>query len=123
MAIRDVKLYFLQVQSQYQELLDEVDDLEKALADDILTEEQFEIAKKSIDIIKGNYERLAYIIMLLNRPKQKDKAVKYEKTYKEWFDYLKGNSKQAVYDENYDALVDFRKFAKEMKKEYKVEDK
>ena len=123
MAIRDVKLYFLQVQSQYQELLDEVDDLEKALADDILTEEQFETAKKSIDIIKGNYERLAYIIMLLNKPKRKDKAEKYEKTYKEWFDYLKGNSKQAVYDENYDALVDFRKFAKEMKKEYKVEDK
>lgn len=121
MAVRDVKLYFLQVQNQYQELLDRVDDLEEALKDDILTEEQFETAKKSIDIVKDNYERLAYIMMLLNKPKRSDKAIKYDKTYKEWYDYLSGASKEAIMKENYDALVDFREFAKEMKKEYKVD--
>ena len=60
-------------------------------------------------------------MMLLNKPKKSSKAEKYEKTYKEWYEYLKGNSKEAIYDENYDALVDFREFSKKMKKEYEVE--
>ena len=121
MAKRDLNLYYLQVQNQYFELQDQIKDLEIALKDNILTEEQFDEAMKSINVVKDNYERLSYVIMLLNKPKNPSKAAKYDKTYKQWYDYLKGNSKEAIFDENYDALVDFREFAKKMKKEYGVE--
>ena len=121
MAKRDLNLYYLQVQNQYFELQDQITDLEIALRDNILTEEQFDEAMKSIYVIKDNYERLSYVMMLLNKPKNSSKAAKYDKTYKQWYDYLKGNSKEAIFDENYDALVDFREFVKKMKKEYGVE--
>lgn len=120
MAKRDLNLYYLQVQNQYFELQDQIKDLEIALKDNILTEEQFEEAMKSINVVKDNYERLSYVMMLLNKPKKSNKEAKYEKTFKEWYDYLKGSSKEAIIDENYDALVDFRKFSKKMKKEYGV---
>ena len=40
----------------------------------------------------------------------------YEKE-KEWYDYLEGSSKEAILDENKDALADFKKYVREMKKE------
>ena len=112
MAKRDVVMYFLQVQNQYQELLGDVKDLEEALKSKHIEQEQFDLAKKDIDVVKDNYERLAYIMMLLNKPQRKKKQAGEEAVNKKWYDYLKGASKEAIIDENKDALADFKKIVK-----------
>lgn len=115
MAKKDVVLYFLQVQNQYMEMLDEVKDLEEALKTKHIEQEQFDAVQKDIEIIKNNYERLAYIMMLLNKPQRKRKQLKEEQENKYWYDYLKGASKEAIMNEDKDALEDFKKLVKEHK--------
>lgn len=115
MAKRDVVLYFLQVQNQYMEMLDNVKDLESALKNKHIEQEQFDNMQRDIALIKENYERLVYILMLLNKPNRKNKQSKEENINKQWYDYLKGASKEAILDENRDALVDFKKMVKEFK--------
>lgn len=115
MARRDVIMYFLEVQNQYMEMVENVKDLEDALKGNFIDQEQFDAAQTEIKVLKDNYERLAYILMLLNKPKRKSKQVKEEKQNKEWYDYLKGASKEAILDENKDALADLKKIIKEIK--------
>lgn len=115
MAKKDVVLYFLQVQSQYMEMLDNVKELESSLKTKHIEQEQFDNIQKDIATIKENYERLVYILMLLNKPNKKKKQIKEEKVNKQWYDYLKGASKEAILNEDKDALTDFKKLVKEFK--------
>ncbi len=115
MAKKDVVLYFLQVQNQYIELLNNVKDLKEALQGGYLDEEHFQQAQTEIDIVKNNYERLAYVMMLLNQPQRKSKKDRELKENLEWYNALQGSSKEAILDENRDALADFKKLIKEIK--------
>lgn len=117
MAKRDVTLYFLQVQSQYFEMVKLAKELNEELKKGLITQEQLESVQNEMDILKANYERIAYIMLLLNKPNRKSKKSKEESIYKEWYDYLKGASKEAIMDENRDVLCDFKKFIKEIKDE------
>lgn len=115
MAKKDVVLYFLQVQNQYLEMVENVKDLEEALKTKYIEQEQFDLAQREIEVVKNNYERLVYIMMLLNKPQRKKKQAKEEQENKYWYDYLKGASKESIIDENKDALADFKKMVKEFK--------
>ena len=115
MAKRDVVLYFLQVQNKYLEMLENVKDLEEALKTNHIEQSQFEDAQKEIETIKNNYERLAYVMLLLNKPNRKKKQLKEERENKYWYDYLQGSSKEAILDENKSALVDFKELVKRLK--------
>lgn len=117
MAKKDVIQYYLQLQSQYFEMLSQLKDLQEALQTKHITEEQFEFARQDIDVMKTNYERISYIMLLLNKPKAKNKrAFNQELKYnKELYKYLKGASKEAVLDESKNALADFRKYVEEIK--------
>lgn len=113
MAKRDVVEYFLQVQNEYLELIDNVKEFDKELKAGNVTEEQLIIAQNSANIIKENYDRIAYILVLLNKPNRRSK--KEDESSKQWYSYLKGASKESIIDENRDALVDFKKLVKEIK--------
>lgn len=117
MAKRDVALYFLQVQSQYFEMVKLAKEMNEELKKGFVTQEQVESIQNEMDILKANYERIAYIMLLLNKPNRKSKKSKEESIYKEWYDYLKDASKEAIMDENRDVLCDFKKFIKEIKDE------
>lgn len=117
MAKRDVALYFLQVQSQYFEMVKLAKEMNEELKKGFVTQEQVESIQNEMNILKANYERIAYIMLLLNKPNRKSKKSKEESIYKEWYDYLKGASKEAIMDENRDVLCDFKKFIKEIKDE------
>jgi len=114
MARKHVISYFLQVQQQYFEMLENVSLLDKAAKEGKVTEEQFLQAQESLTILKNNYERIAWIIMLLNKPNRNSKQ---ESLYdKQWYEELKGASKEAILDENKDALADFKKLLAEVNK-------
>ena len=107
MAKKDVNLYFLEMQHQYNQMLTltrQLDEeckkgnVEQALVDTYMTR---------TEALKENYDRIAYIVMLLNKPKQKNNQK--ADVYKQWYNALKGASKEVLLDENKDVLVDLKK--------------
>lgn len=115
MARRDVINYYIEQQSVYFEMRDNVKELDKALKDHVIEQDRFDAAQKEIETIKDNYEILSYIVLLLNKPKDKSDGVKYEKANHDLYNSLKGNSREALLDESKDALSDLKKLIKEEK--------
>jgi hypothetical protein len=115
MARKDVINYFLEQQGVYFEMEDDAKDLDAALKKGTLDEEQVRLAKQDIEIAKANYERLAYIVMLLNKPKDKKNRQREEQFNKNLYLSLSGASREAVLDESRDALVDLKRLVKESK--------
>ena len=104
MARRDVLIYFKQVENQYLEMLEDVKDYEKDHAAGYISDEKYDELMAQIDIVKANYERIAYIIFLLNAPARDSKKTKYERQNKKLFNGLANSSLDKVLDENADAL-------------------
>ena len=73
MAIRDVKDYYFKMLSQYMEMKADLPDFEQALKDGFITEEQMQAAFDEVDRVQQNYERLSYIMYLLNLPNREAK--------------------------------------------------
>lgn len=76
MAIRDVKDYYFKMLSQYMEMKGDLADFEQALKDGFITEEQMQAAFEEVNKVQQNYERLSYIMYLLNLPNRKSKRKK-----------------------------------------------
>ena len=110
MAIRDVKEYYFKMLSQYMEMKADLADFEQALKDGFITEEQMQAAFAEVDRVQQNYERLSYIMYLLNLPNRKSKQKKYNTMNSALvaeFEKLGADCK-AVELENMDALKLFR---------------
>ena len=82
----------------------------------LIEQDRLDSELKEIQVIKQNYERIAYIMMLLNKPNRKSKEAKEETMNRKWYDYLKGSGKEAILNENRDALADLKKFLEETEK-------
>jgi hypothetical protein len=76
MAIRDVKDYYFKMLSQYMEMKGDLADFEQALKDGFITEEQMQTAFEEVNKVQQNYERLSYIMYLLNLPNRKSKRTR-----------------------------------------------
>lgn len=79
MSVKDVMNYYAQVCADYREMEDNIKDFEEAVSKEIFPPERVEEYKKSIEPFKVNYERLSYIVYLLNRPVRKEKIAGYAK--------------------------------------------
>lgn len=117
MAKKDVLNYYLNVQSQYIEMLTNVKDLNDALKAGIIEQDDPRIEQLNMetDLIKSNYERIAYILFLLNQPARKEKKKIEHKQNKQVYDYLRASTDTVVMQENEDALSYIRQLAKELK--------
>lgn len=104
MARRDVLIYFKQVENQYLEMLEDVKDYDKDHANGELSDEKYNELMAQIDIVKVNYERIAYIIFLLNAPARDTKKSKYNAQNKKLHSGLANSSLDKILDENADAL-------------------
>ena len=113
MAKSDVNLYFLQVQNDYFEMLDNLKEFETLAKEGRISQTEYEDMLKQVDLIRANYERIAYIIMLLNKPNKKDKQD--ADMYKKWYNELQGGSKEAILDENKDVLKELKEYIKKGK--------
>ena len=101
MSVKDVIRYYNQVCVDYKEMEDNIKDFEEAVSKEIFPPERLEEYKKSIEPFKTNYERLTYIIYLLNQPVRKDKVAGYERRNQKLLKSLNpNNSLEAQTKEN-----------------------
>jgi hypothetical protein len=110
MAIRDVKDYYFKMVAQYLEMKADLADFEQALKDGFITEDQMQAALEEVDKVQQNYERLSYIMYLLNLPNRKSKQKKYKAANTALateFENRKADIK-SVSIENQDALKTFK---------------
>lgn len=105
MSVKDVKKYYAQVCADYKELQDNIKDFEEAVSNNIFEPERLEEYKKSIEPFKANYERITYIMYLLNQPVKKEKMKKYERQNQKLIKSLsKSNSIESQLAENKEVL-------------------
>ena len=110
MALRDVKEYYFKMLSQYIEMKADLADFEQALKDGFITEDQLQAAFEEVAKVQQNYERLSYIMYLLNLPNRKSKQKKYNVTNNAIVTEFakRGADRSAVELENMDALKAFK---------------
>lgn len=105
MSVKAVRRYYDQITSQYQEMLENIKDLEQEAAEGIVEPERIERLKEQIAPIKQNYERWSYMMFLLNEPNRKKKQSCYARQNKKRLEKLSSeNSLDQVLAENTEAL-------------------
>ena len=101
MSIKHVEEYYNQICRQYQEMLDDIKDLEKECTEGIVEPERIDRLKEQIAPIKNNYERWSYMMFLLHQPNRKSKVKRYQKQNEKLLKSLsKANSLDSILEEN-----------------------
>jgi len=121
MAVRDVREYYFKMLEQYLEMKNDLADFEIALKAGNITEDQMQAAMEEVNALQLNYERLTYIMYLLELPARKSKQAKHNRANKKILNALKDDKADmgSVIDENKSALDNFRAKLKELKEQTK----
>lgn len=105
MALKDLKNYYNQVCDQYYEVLENLKDFQKEQEEGLVEEERMEQIKQNIKPLMDNYERISYLMFLLNQPAKKEKIKKYKKQNQKLLNKLsKNNSIEQMNKENIEVL-------------------
>lgn len=106
MAVKDVKLYYNKMFKQYLEMKNDIADFEQAFKDGFITEDKLEDVKNDVAKVEENYNRLSYIMYLLEIPNRSNKKERYKQNTKKVIDYLdyKKATEEAVSFENQSTL-------------------
>lgn len=101
MSVKHVKDYYRKICSQYDEMIENIKDLEREAEKGFIEPERVDRLREQVAPIKTNYERWAYMMFLLNQPNRKSKHKKYEKQNLRLLSSLsEDNSLEAVIKEN-----------------------
>ena len=121
MAVKDVKEYYYKMLAQYLEMKNDLADFEEALKNGFITEEKLAEVKDTVNSLELNYDRLTYIMYLLELPNRRSKHAKHNKANKKLVEAFKDRNADtnAVELENKSALDHFRKELKHLKDENK----
>ena len=104
MAIKHVEQYYKQICEQYNEMLENIKDLEHEADIGLVEPERISRLAEQVAPIKQNYERWTYMMYLLHQPVRKRKEPAYKKRNKKLLTSLStSNSLEAVLDENKEA--------------------
>ena len=88
MSVKSLENHYNQVVAQYQEMLNDLKDMEKELAEGLVSPDFIDNLKANIAPIKQNYEWWSYVMFLLHEPQRKAKKEKYRKLMKKFKDKL-----------------------------------
>lgn len=118
MAIRDVKEYYFKMLGQYMEMKADLADFEYALKEGFITEDQMQAAIEEVNKVQQNYDRLTYIMYLLELPRRNSRQAKYHRANKKILDALTERKADinSIENENKSALDAFRKELKQLNK-------
>jgi iron uptake system EfeUOB component EfeO/EfeM len=118
MALKQVKNYYLQVQEQYLEMVNDAKDFDEAIKKGLIDQAQYDQAQTLLNRVKENYERLSYIIYLFYQPNRDKKVAKFNNQHKELVKHFNsaGSSKESILEENSDMLKQFKQIVREIKK-------
>ena len=89
MAKKDFDREYKQIEAQYLEMLENLKDMEKELADGLVSPDMFEQMKEIIKPLRTNYEMWSYVKFLLNKPTRKQKEAKYRNQNKKLISQMK----------------------------------
>ena len=109
MAKKDFDRYYKEVENQYLEMLDNLKDFQEAAMNKLIEPERLQEIEANIAPIKQNYQRLSYVMYLLNKPTKKQKQAKYNKVNKKLIEKLKGHDEQSILKENENSIENLRK--------------
>ena len=113
MAYKHIKEYYDKICEQYLEMKDEIRDFEIEAQNNIMEPERLDMIKEQIKPLMDNYERISFIMYLLNRPNKKEKNKKYDKQCSKSLKKLsKANSTDASIEENKNVLNNVSKIIK-----------
>lgn len=115
MARRHVLQYFCEIEDQYNEMMSLIPVYKEMAQEGAISPEDYKNNLEYIDRLKENYERIAFIVMLLNKPNRKDKSE--DRIMQSWYDALKFSSKEAIMDENRDCLSYLKETIRKVKEE------
>lgn len=112
MAVKDVRDYYERMTSDYMEMKRVLTEMEK------MSEEGASSALKNIDnireqvkVLEANYNRLSYIIFLLDEPKRPEKKGRYRKIEKKRLNKIPENDrKDGVIKENQEIIHNLQSF-------------
>lgn len=115
MAKRHVIEYYKQVQDLYFDMVQDTVDFDEALQAGHVSQEQVDQANEMLQRVKDNYDRLSYIIVLLNQPNKKKKLKKHKNQHKEVYSFLDSVSEETTLKEIQDDLKQFKEYIKQEK--------
>ena len=123
MAKKDVEKYYWSMQEQYLSMTKMLTEVQKAINEGFLPEERLAEVKRNIATLRNNYERLGYIMFLLNKPNRNSKKHKEEFQNRKYYKSMETCkcTQDAVEEENNDILKYFKTLLIEI--ESKKEDK
>lgn len=113
MSVCDIKEYYKQVCDQYNEMIQNLKDMEEYSQKNMVEPERLDQFKEALKPIKENYLTLSYIIFLLNRPNKKEKQKKYLKQHKKELDKIPySNTQEGKIEKGKQTLEELNKIAK-----------
>lgn len=117
MSIRHVKNYYDQVEKQFFEMNTVAKELSEECSKGNISQDRVEQAQQMTLQLRQNYERLSYIMYLLNKPNRSKKNKWYEKQnhlLKDYF-YTNFDDEESCLRENDYILSNFKQFVKYLK--------
>lgn len=108
--------YYAQVEQQFYEMNQAAKELSEECRKGNVTQAQVDQAETMALPLRQNYERLSYLLYLLNLPNRERKVPKYERANRELADGF-ARAHKAEEHENEDALKNFKKYIEALKEE------
>lgn len=110
MAKRDVREYCYALLQQYLEMKDDLADFNQAFQDGYITEDKLTEVQDDVARLKENYDRVLYIVYLLDLPNNSKKKAKARKANSDIESYMTNidASSTAIIDENKTILTRIR---------------
>lgn len=101
MSKRDVQKYYEQICEQRLEMLNNIKEFEEECQKGMIAPERVQQLQEMVQPFNQNYERISYIMFLLNQPIKQERKEKYKKKIEKLKENLqKENSTEAVLEEN-----------------------
>ena len=115
MSIKDVRDYHLRMTADYMELKETIKQLESEITNEMSSEalKNIEILKKRAESVQENYNRINYIIYLLDMPTKKKKQKRWTNQEKRRLESIPTSDRlEAVQEENKSNLDELKKYMK-----------
>lgn len=111
MSVKHVKEYYNQIYKDFHEMNELLKYMSKEFEEGLVSDDQLENLKKTIEPIKNNFARVQYIMYLLDQPNKKEKQKKYEIQNKKILE--NSVTLEQIKEEDADTLEKLKKVLKE----------
>lgn len=104
MARKHIINYYVTVENQYLKMKKMCDSFEKQVKEGKGSLETLESVRETTGRLKENYDRISYIMYLLNMPNNPKKTARYKNQNKNVDTYLQDSNLDVIVNENEDVL-------------------